>query len=119
MKFAVLVIAAAGIGGVAAVAVPSTVLDSGASEVQAFGTRISEFKLRDLNPLRAIYDWEMQEIAKQRTPEELGFHTQSTAEFRHIDPDQLMGPVDVTGSSRRMEDLSARNRANWRSPPPQ
>ena len=74
MKFAVLVVGAAALGVVATVAIPSDVLESGTAQVQALGDRIGEIKLVDLNPLRAIYDWEMERIKKPLTPEEMGFH---------------------------------------------
>jgi len=74
MKFAIQVAAALGVGAVAAFAIPSNVLDSSLSTAQALGDRAAEIKLVDLNPLRAIYDWEMERVRKGETPEELGFH---------------------------------------------
>ena len=81
MKFAVLVGGAAMLGAIATAAVPSSMIASGEIEVQALGDRLGEVKLADLNPVRAIYDWEVKEVSTPRTPEELGFHSSTvTAE---------------------------------------
>ncbi|HUO92278.1 MAG TPA: hypothetical protein VMU22_05110 [Rhizomicrobium sp.] len=110
MKFAVLVGAAAAFGMIAAVAVPSAAIESGALQVQALGDRIGGIKLADLNPIRAIYDWEAEQIKKPMTPEELGIHHQeltlrpidlnTTDTFRPVDLGNLQhnGYRDVRGS---------------------
>jgi hypothetical protein len=82
MKFAVLVVAAAAVGSVATVAVPSSLFDSGAAQWQSLEDRASAISLRDLNPFRAIYDREMAEVRKGHTPEELGLHPSSTAGYK-------------------------------------
>jgi hypothetical protein len=76
MKFVILVVAAAGLGASAIFAVPSAVLQSGYSSVQGLvaDSGLTQLKLADLNPLRAIFDFEQQRIQAGQTPDQLGFH---------------------------------------------
>jgi hypothetical protein len=105
MKFAVLVAAAAAAGAVATVAVPSSVIDSSVSEMQALGDSIGGFKLADLNPLRAIFDWEAERIKKPLTPEEMGMRPSDVTATPYsfaspgYDPSQF-GDQRPFGSSR-------------------
>jgi hypothetical protein len=74
MKAAIQIFAAAGLGAAAAFAIPSNVIDQASSTTRALSDRVAQIKLADLNPVRALYDWQMAHVAKGQTPEELGFH---------------------------------------------
>jgi len=112
MKFAVLVGAAAAFGMIAAVAVPSSVIGSGEIAVQALGDRLGEVKLADLNPIRAVFDWEAEQIKKPVTPEELGIHHQELT-LRPIDP-QTTNSVHIVDLRNRPFDLRNFQQGNYR-----
>jgi hypothetical protein len=73
MKFGLLVVAAAAAGVIGVAVMPATMLEKAASATRTAGSQIAQVKLVDLNPLRALYDWEMTKATTPQTPESLGF----------------------------------------------
>ena len=98
------------LGAIATAAVPSSVIASGEIEAQALGDRLGEVKLADLNPLRAIFDWEVKEVGTPRTPEQLGIHHQELT-LRPIDTRNSIHIVDLRN---RPFDLRDFQRGNYR-----
>ena len=100
MKLAIQLVAAIGVGAVASLAIPSNVIDSTVSTAQALGDRVAQIKLADLNPLRAIFDWEKERIAKGETPEELGFHPSAVTAQPYSFASPGYDPQQVNGMYR-------------------
>ena len=108
MKFTVLIGVAATMGALMTAFVPSAVLESGAKELDGIKTRLSGVGLADLNPLRAVYDWEMREVNTPRTPEELGLHPTSTVNLKPVElptNDLGFGRSTRTGGVADVRDL--------------
>src|SRR5437016_10378684 len=81
MKFVLLVITAAAAGALAMFAVPSTLIQSASLNVRGFvdSSGVTEVHLTNLNPFRAIFDYEQQQIRVGLTPEQLGIHGSAIA----------------------------------------
>jgi hypothetical protein len=69
MRFGILIFAAAAAGGLVAVVIPPTSLQTASPAAQSFagGNTVA-----DLNPLRAAYDGEQAEINAVQTPQSMG-----------------------------------------------
>jgi hypothetical protein len=70
MRFGFLVVAAAAVGILATVAIPSTFLQTSSTAVRSF---VGGIKVADLNPFRAVFDYDQAQISAVHTPQSLGF----------------------------------------------
>ena len=126
MKFVILIVAAAVTGALAVIAVPSSL-------VTAASDQLGQIRLSDLNPLRAIFDYEQHQIQVGTTPDQLGFH--STAVTLTPAPFTLSPPPlkldlsqayrgqaqsQIEQSERHMQSMQSymNNPSQWSSPPP-
>jgi hypothetical protein len=136
MKFMILVAAAASAGALAILAVPASLVQSGVDSVHAlvrsFG--VGQLSLADLNPFRAVFDFEQKRISTGETPDQLGFHTSAVTAGPMWTPSQSFsvnvspGPYgfdpqaqyEIQQNNQRMEDLRNYNRdpMHWTGPPP-
>lgn len=134
-----LLIGAVFVGALAVFAVPTTVLHSGSSSLHAVVSEsgLNRFTLADLNPLRAIFDYEQQRINDGTTPEQLGFHGTAVTLGPIWTPPPTLGlSIDkdsmdrafaarvqsqIQQSYQHSQDLQAygRDPAHWIGPPPQ
>jgi hypothetical protein len=69
MRFGFLVVAAAAAGILATVAIPSVP----SNDVDGRAILCRGIKIADLNPFRAVFDYDQAQIAAGHTPESLGF----------------------------------------------
>jgi len=125
MKRLLLIVFAAGAGALTVLAIPSHFVSTTSGELR-------EIRLVDLNPLRAIFDSEQQQIHAGMTPEQLGIHTSVVT----VSPMTLPPPASlkldlgrafeaqaesqIQQNDRRMQNLQAytRNPSQWSGPPP-
>jgi hypothetical protein len=75
MRFVFLIAAGAGVGAVAAFALPMSVVQSASSTIETVGIAAGRIPhdLADLNPIRMAYDVVQRRIREGNTPEQLGF----------------------------------------------
>jgi hypothetical protein len=137
MHFGYFVAIAVGVGVVATVAIPSSVLQSASTSVQAAADSVAQvkFNVADLNPLRAVFDWERQRIQAGESPDQLGFKTSKMTLAPFVMPAPAFnfnnGPYTGNGiysgmayqihqNDQRMQDWRnyANNPAGWHGPPP-
>jgi|SRR5580698_3555235 hypothetical protein len=76
MRFGFLIVAAVAVGMLATVAIPTTFLQTTSTAVQSF---VGGFRVADLNPLRAVFDYDQARITAGHTPESLGFKPSSVS----------------------------------------
>lgn len=126
MKFLVPVVVAAGTGVLAVFAVP-------ASFVGMASHAVRQIHLADLNPIRAVFDYEQQQVRTPMTPQDLGFHASPmTLSPVIMTPPQSLGvnlgqsfdpqaQMEIEQNNRRMQDMQAymRDPNHWMGPPPQ
>jgi len=135
MKFALLVAGTAGFAMLAVFAIPGTVVGSASVGFHHVVERsgFAQVSLADLNPLRAIFDYEKRRIQTPLTPEQLGFHPSPPMTFSPIaivppqslklDLSQSFGQqaqMQIEQNNRRMQDMQAyaRDPTHWVGPPP-
>jgi hypothetical protein len=113
MRFALLVVAGAGIGALAAFAIPTSAIQSASSTIQDYGTAAGRtpHDLADLNPIRMAYDVVVQRIREGNTPEQLGFKS-SPLTFKPV----VMPTSSFDFSQNRYS--YAQNPAGWHGTPP-
>jgi hypothetical protein len=136
MRFILLVAGAAATGALSAVGIQTVFPQGTAQAVKAVGDSVADFKLADLNPVRAAYDKVAREIASPDPAGRLGLPPGSPVTAKPIDP-TIFKPfkIDNEGIQRawaqdinrrvqqdmnRARDWQAfgRNPAGWRGPPP-
>jgi len=125
MKFVLIVVGAACAGALAMLALPPTV-------VRAASDGLRQVRLSDINPFRAIFDYEQQRIRQGMTPDELGIQT-STVKFVPVTltpPPSLkldlsrayeaQAESQIHLNERRMQAMQAytSNPSQWSGPPP-
>jgi len=125
MKFVVLVAAVAVVAAAAVSALPPTLVSTVAADLR-------QFRLVDLNPLRAVFDYEQRQIQTPMTPEALGFHT-STMKLTpmSLTPPASLGlnlgqsfdpqaQYEIQQNNQRVQDMQAymHDPAHWVGPPP-
>ena len=137
MRFAILIVAGAGVGALAAFAIPMSAIQSASSTMETYGAAAGRIPhdLADLNPIRMAYDLVAQRIREGNTPEQLGFKPSSVT-FKPIEmptssfdfrQNRYSGnglysgmAAQIEQNNRRMEDMRiyAQNPAAWHGAPP-
>ena len=133
MKFVLLVVAAAAAGALLMVAVPSTLIQSASLDVRGFvdSSGLTDVHLTKLNPFRAIFDHEQQQIRVGLTPEQLGIHGSAIALTpMRLGPPQALkldlsrafeaqAESQIQQNERRMQAMQAyrNNASQWSGPP--
>jgi hypothetical protein len=114
MRFAFLVVAGAGVGALAAFAIPTSTVQSASSTIEAYGTAVGHLPhdLADLNPIRMAYDVVAQRIREGNTPEQLGFKP-SPLTLKPF----VMPTSSFDFNQNRYPGTYAQNPAAWRGAP--
>ena len=134
MKFVLMLVGAALTGALATVAVPPILVGPATDGLRQLvsSSGLTQIHLTELNPLRAIYDYEQQQIRTGLTPEHLGIHSSAIT----LSPITLPPPASlkldlsrayeaqaesqIQQNDRRMQAMQSymNNPSQWSGPPP-
>src|SRR5271155_3285401 len=105
MRFLFLIAAGAGVGALAAFAIPANVVQSTSSTIEEYGTAAGHLPhdLADLNPIRMAYDVVAKRIRQDNTPEQLGFKPSAVTFKPFVISSGMAAQIDP--NNRRMEDV--------------
>ena len=122
MRFVILVAGAAATGALSVSAIQTFVPQTAQTfqAVQALGGDVRDFKLSEINPLKAY-----EEVVRQITsgnPRPISFPTAPTFNMTPINPNSFAAGINsrIQQDIRRAQDLAAygRNPMGWHGPPP-
>jgi hypothetical protein len=134
MKFVLMLVGAALTGALATVAVPPILVGPATDGLRQLvsSSGLTQIHLTELNPLRAIYDYEQQQIRTGMTPEQLGLHSSAiTLSPMKLGPPQTLkldlsrafeaqAESQIDQSIRHSQTMQAytNNPSAWSGPPP-